>query len=151
MYSNEQLIKILKEELKRTKLEDSLSRTKLQKVYDKDIMPHPNTYVYRFGSWEKTLELAGYEYNGMWKTWDSAREWNKGKRYASTWSNMKKEEIIQAILNDLDKHGIRTSTDYNRLRDKEKTPSLVTLKYLTGLKWSDIFKIHKEQRKKQLI
>lgn len=133
-----ELLEILKGEIKRLGMEDKPSRTELQKHYNKEIMPHPNTYVNRFGTWQKALGMIGIEYSGNKASAESARGHASGQRYAATWSNMSKEDIVNAVLSDVHSKGIRGAAQYNKQRDKGSTPSLTTLRDLTGYKWSDI-------------
>lgn len=137
-----EILQILKEEIERLGIEDSPSRTKMQKLYDKNKMPHPNTYVNRFGSWKEALAMIGIEYSGKKSSIKGARKKNTGKRFASSWSNLSREEIIDSALSEIHSKGIRSFADYSKLRDKDNTPAIVTITYLTGLKWSDLMSLY---------
>lgn len=138
-----EILQILKEEIQRLGLEDSPSRTKMQELYDRDKMPHPNTYVNRFGTWEKALEMIGIDYSGKKSAIEGSRKSNTGKRYASSWSNLSREEIIDATLSEIHSKGIRSASEYQNNRDGENAPSLSALSYLVEMTWSDFANLYK--------
>lgn len=140
-----ELLQILKKEIDRLEIEDNPSRTKMQEVYNKEVMPHPNTYVNRFCSWQKALQMIGIDYDGAKVSSESAKKHIKGKRYASTWSNMSKEEMIDAALAEIHHKGIRSALEYQNLRSKGNSPSLSTLSTLIGIKWNDLRRLYLER------
>lgn len=137
-----ELLQLLKDEIYRLGIQDEPSRTKLAQQYDKKKMPHPNTYMNKFGKWEDVLRMIGIEYDGRKIMAKSSRKANTGKRYASTWSNLSRDEIIDVVLSEIKSKGFRDSYEYVEKRDKENTPSLPTIKSSTGLTWTDIRDIY---------
>lgn len=134
-----EMLEKLKKEIERLGLQDNPSRTKLQELYDNKNMPHPNTYVYRFGTWRNTLRLIGINYNGFKAGAKSASKKLQGVRHAATWANMEEDEVISAVLSEIHSKGIRGGAiEYQEKRDKKSSPSLPTVTRITGYKWKDI-------------
>ena len=82
-FSKIELLQMLKEEIYRLGLEKSPSRTKIEELYDEDNIPHPNSYINHFGTWQNVLDLL--DLDNDWK--ERVSKANTGKRYASSWSN----------------------------------------------------------------
>lgn len=140
-YTDEEMLESLRKEIERLGLEDNLGRTNVQKKFDINRMPHPRTFEDRFGSWSKALEKAGYEYNGSDMISKTIKKSNAGKRHAATWSNMPKEDVINAMVKEIRKKSFDNVHDYRQKRDKENSPSDITVRALTGMNWGDIKKI----------
>ena len=78
----------LKKEIIRLGLQDNPSRTKIQNSYDINNMKSPNSYIYKFKSWEKVLELIGMK-NVYEKKIKTDKSYSlKGKRLALKWADM---------------------------------------------------------------
>lgn len=132
--TEEQLLEKLKEEIVRLGLQDNPSRTMLEKSFDKNNIPHPNTYRHRFGSWKEIMTLIGLEYNGL----KNVALHNKGQKYAMKWANKTKEELLAIVLNEMRTKGLHKRLDYEHGRDKKQTPSIVSVTNITGLTWKNI-------------
>lgn len=139
-YTGLELLELLRKEIIRLGLEDSPSRTELQKRYDKNRMPHPNTYRHRFGDWDDIMKMIGFEYDGAKKNGALAKERMKNTSYRAKWKLLDEEELWDIVLSEIREKGLHLRKDYQEKRDRETTPSTIQFfKLVSDAKgWKDV-------------
>lgn len=143
-YSDEQLLEMLKKTIEDMGMTKYPSRTELQKhIGDYDI-PSPTSYLYRFDcSWQELLERIeyGYDvkeiYSEVGKNYGVEGGKIGGRISGVKWRDLSREDIIDIIVQDMQKNNIWTFTEYRNERTRDKTPSVATLSH-KKISWYEI-------------
>lgn len=142
-FSEDDLLELLKKEIKRLGIEDRPSRTELQKGYDKHNMPSPSWYLGRYGTWEEVLNKAGISYDKSSYIKKINSKAGKAKKDAK-WQSMSDDLLIDITIEEMRRKSETVVGRYNEVRDKAHTPSVETL-YNRGIKWTDVKNAYKSK------
>ena len=142
---DEELLKMLKDEIVRIGIDGSPSRTEYQEKYDNSKTPHPNTYLSIFNcTWGELMSKIGYNYDGLSVIAEFGKN-NKGKTGRGKWNSMTQENLLDLVVTEIKDKDIRTSNEYIERADRTKAPTYGTIVSLVDGKWSRVKEVYRDK------
>lgn len=142
--TDQEALTILAQEIKRLGIQDHPSRIKFMELRDKDKVPSPTYYMKRFNMpWKQIINMIGLDYSLSEINKNSERNL-KGKRHKSKWNEISDQELLEIVIEEMNRLAIRTKNEYVEWRDKENTPSYDTLRKRFGSWKGMLIRMEKE-------
>lgn len=110
-HNEEEMLQKLKDEIIRIGLESTPSRLKIQKLYNRENMPHPLAYMRYFGSWDTIMKRIGLENTRINK--DTTE---KVRQQFFYWEDFSDEEWLEKLKDELCRVGLNENPSINKLR-----------------------------------
>lgn len=140
IYSEKEILDMVRGELERLDLLDHPSRTKLEKGYERGKIPSPNWLANKYGTWEKVVEALGLEYDKRKINQKSG----SAEKSQTKWKTKGAEELIEVTVDEMHRVGEVRATLYGEVRDPDTTPAVSTL-YYAGISWKDVRNRYREK------
>lgn len=148
-------LEALIEELCLLGLNENPSRTELMKVYDKNRIPSPNSYMKYLGSWENVLEIIEKDPRIKRKTTRNRRKTtinrlprglNNQDPYEVIFpKGPSKQVLINVMIDEMRTKKLYTKKDYQAKYNMNALPDMAVFTRATGLKWKDLWDIYVER------
>lgn len=142
--NEEEMLQKLRAEIIKLGLENTPSKIKITKLYDRNLIPSPSTYVYHFGTWDYVLKRIGLENNRI-----NSKKLPDYKLPRIKWEEKYEGAWLEALIEELCRVGLNenpSATELTKVYDKTKIPS--PSMYIRKLgSWKNVLKkIEKDKR-----